>query len=122
MTVEFFVDRTRSYTQCRQHERVTADLPVRLEADAARPGDRVIDLSETGARVKTSSPLTPMSLISMHLELPTLDETVAIVGRVMWVTGRVMGIRFERRDEPHHPLGAALAAIGSALLTRRSSV
>lgn len=99
MTVEFFVSRTRSYTQCRQHERVTADLPVRLDADAARPGDRVIDLSETGARVKTSYPLTPMSLISMHLELPTIDESVAIVGRVMWATGRLMGVRFERMDE-----------------------
>ena len=48
--------------------------------------------------VVTPRPLPPMSLVSMRLELPHGSEAVEMLGRVMWATDHMMGIRFEQTD------------------------
>ena len=58
---------------------------------------RATDLSEAGMKVHTARPLTPMTLVSLRLELPH-DEPIDVLGRVMWSGQHMMGIRFERTD------------------------
>lgn len=96
--VEFYVARSQRYTQARSHLRVPADFPVQLRSDKLRMFDRARDVSEAGIGVITSQPLSPMTLVSMRLEMPHSPEPIDVIGRVMWATADSMGIRFEQSE------------------------
>jgi len=97
MTVEIYKSKSLRYTQARCHERLPTDFPVHVRTEELRVNDRATDLSEAGMKVHTARPLTPMTLVSLRLELPH-DEPVDVLGRVMWSGQHMMGIRFERTD------------------------
>ncbi len=98
MQTEFFVSKTHRYTQARCFSRLPTDFVVHVRSDELRVNDRVNDISEAGIGVITPRPLPPMSLVSMRLELPHGAEAVEMLGRVMWATDHMMGIRFEQTD------------------------
>jgi hypothetical protein len=98
MTIEFYVSKSLRYTQARRFARLPADFAVHLRTDELRVNDRVTDISEAGMKVHTTKPLTPMSLVSMRLDLPHATEPVDVLGRVMWSSRQMMGIRFEKTD------------------------
>jgi hypothetical protein len=99
-SVEFFVNRRPGYTQARSHTRVPATFPVRIvNTSSLRLADEARDVSEAGVGVVTHSPLAPMTLVPLRLELPTASEPIEVLGRVMWSTPSAMGLRFEQPDE-----------------------
>ncbi|MCU0701888.1 MAG: PilZ domain-containing protein [Myxococcaceae bacterium] len=99
------------YTQARSHTRVPASFPVRVvNAAALRLADEARDVSEAGVGVSTSSPLPPMTLVPLRLDLPTSTEPIEVLGRVMWSTSSAMGLRFEQPDERIHTGVARLRA------------
>ncbi len=98
MDVERYVSKRPGYTQARRHNRVPASFPVRVVSSSPRLADEARDVSEGGIGVATTSPLTPMSLVSVRLELPTATEPIEVLCRVMWATETAMGIRFEQPD------------------------
>lgn len=98
MTVEFYVSKSLRYSQARRFTRLPADFAVHVRSDELRVNDRANDLSEAGIGVVTARPLSPMTLISLRLELPHMPEPVDVLGRVMWATPHKMGIRFEKPD------------------------
>lgn len=83
------------YSQARRHPRVPTAFPVFVRDDAFRLSDQARDLSEVGIGVETDRPLPPMTLVTLHLEVPHAPEPVDVLGRVMWSNRRAMGIRFE---------------------------
>ncbi len=98
MTVEFFVAKSHRYTQARRFTRLPADFPVHVVADELRVSDRAHDISEAGIGVRTPRPLLPMSLVTLRLEVPHVAEPINLLGRVMWASDKLMGIRFEQSD------------------------
>ncbi len=98
MTIEFYVSKSHHYTQARRFARCPADFPVRVRGDGVRVNDRAADISEVGLRIETDRPLSPMTLISIRLELPHGLEPVDMLGRVMWAKEHMMGVRFEQTD------------------------
>ena len=98
MEIEFFAKKTHRYTQARRYARLPTDFVVHVRSDELRMNDRANDISEAGIGVVTPRPLPPMSLVSMRLELPHGSEAVEMLGRVMWATDHMMGIRFEQTD------------------------
>ena len=98
METEFFTMKRHRYTQARRFSRLPTDFVVHVRSDELRVNDRVNDISEAGIGVITPRPLSPMSLVSMRLELPHGSEAVEMLGRVMWATEHMMGIRFEQTD------------------------
>ena len=98
MTIEFYTSKSLRYTQARRFARLATDFPVHVRSDDLRVNDRASDISEAGLRVHTTRPLTPMTLVSMRLEVPHLVEPVEMLGRVMWSSKQTMGIRFEQTD------------------------
>lgn len=98
MAVEFYVAKRDGYSQARRHTRVPTDFPVLVRSDGLRMADRARDISEVGIGVATDKPLSPMTLVSVQLELPHTRQPVSLLGRVMWSSGAAMGIRFEQND------------------------
>jgi hypothetical protein len=98
MEIEFFAKTDHRYTQARRYSRLPTDFVVHVRSDELRLSDRANDISEAGIGVITPRPLAPMSLVSMRLELPHEPEAVEMLGRVMWATDHMMGIRFEQTD------------------------
>ncbi len=98
METEFFVSKKHRYTQARRFSRLPTDFVVHVRSNELRVNDRVNDISEAGIGVITPRPLPPMSLVSMRLDLPHGAEAVEMLGRVMWATNHMMGIRFEQTD------------------------
>ncbi len=86
------------YSQARRFTRLPADFVVHVRSDELRVDDHASDISEAGIGVVTHRPLPPMSLVSLRLELPNGSEAVDMLGRVMWATDHMMGIRFEKAD------------------------
>jgi hypothetical protein len=112
-SIEFFVNRRPGYTQARSHTRVPASFPVRVvNATSLRLADEARDVSEAGVGVSTRHPLSPMTLVSLRLELSTTSEPIEVLGRVMWSTDSAMGLRFEQPDER---LRAGVARLRAAL-------
>jgi Tfp pilus assembly protein PilZ len=74
------------------------DFAVTLRWPGLRMADRAVDLSEGGLAVETSEPLDAMTLVSLRLELPYLQQPVDVLGRVVWTGPSLMGIRFESSD------------------------
>lgn len=98
MTVEFFVAKSHRYTQARRFERLPADFQVQVVADELRVNDRAFDISEAGIGVRTDRPLSPMTLVSLRLEVPHDPQPIDLLGRVMWRSEHHMGLRFEQKD------------------------
>jgi hypothetical protein len=98
MDIEFFVSKPLRYSQARRFSRLPTDFVVHVRSDELRVNDRANDISEAGIGVLTPRPLAPMSLVSMRLELPHGAEAVEMLGRVMWASEHMMGIRFEQTD------------------------
>jgi hypothetical protein len=98
MDVERYVSKRPGYTQARRHQRVPASFPVRVVSSNLRLADAARDISEGGIGVATNSPLTPMTLAPVCLELPNAKEPIEVLCRVMWATDTAMGIRFEQPD------------------------
>ncbi len=99
MDTEFFTaSKSHRYSQARRFSRLPTDFVVHVRSDELRVNDRANDISEAGIGVLTPRPLAPMSLVSMRLELPHGAEAVEMLGRVMWATDHMMGIRFEQTD------------------------
>lgn len=96
MTVEFFMSKSLHYTQARGFSRVPADFPVQVITDELRVNDRANDISESGIGVRTLRPLPPMALVSLRMEVPHTQAPIELLGRVMWASGKKMGIRFEQ--------------------------
>lgn len=86
------------YSQARRFSRLPADFVVHVRSDELRVDDHANDISEAGIGIVTHRPLPPMSLVSMRLELPHGSEAVDMLGRVMWSTDHMMGVRFEQAD------------------------
>lgn len=98
MDIEFFVSKAHRYSQARCFSRLPTDFVVHVRSDELRVNDRANDISEAGIGVITPRPLAPMSLVSMRLELPHGGEAIEMLGRVMWASDHMMGIRFEQTD------------------------
>lgn len=99
MTVESFSAKpSYEYSQARRYPRLPADFPVRLRSDHLRLADRALDVSEGGLGVETDEPLPTMELVSLQLECPHSTVPVEALGRVVWVQGNRMGLRFEQVD------------------------
>lgn len=99
METEFFTTpKAHHYSQARRFTRVPTHFVVHVRSDELRVNDRVNDISEAGIGVITPRPLAPMSLVSLRLDLPHGAEAVEMLGRVMWATDHMMGIRFEHTD------------------------
>ncbi len=97
--IEFFRrEQPYSYSQARRHPRFAADFLVKVRTAEQRLNDRVRNLSEGGIAIETRSPLSPMTLVNLTLELPTEPRPIDLVGRVMWSTDEAMGVRFEQID------------------------
>jgi uncharacterized protein (TIGR02266 family) len=97
--IEFFRrEQPYSYSQARKHPRFAADFLVKVRTTDQRLSDRVRNLSEGGIAIETRSPLSPMTLVSLSLDLPTEPKPIDLVGRVMWATDSAMGVRFEQSD------------------------
>lgn len=94
----FTASKSHRYSQARRFSRLPTDFVVHVRSDELRVNDRANDISEAGIGVLTPRPLAPMSLVSMRLELPHGAEAVEMLGRVMWATDHMMGIRFEQTD------------------------
>ncbi len=88
----------QQYSQARRFNRLPADFVVHVRSEELRVDDHANDISEAGIGVVTHRPLPPMSLVSMRLELPHGAEAVEMLGRVMWASDHMMGIRFEQAD------------------------
>lgn len=99
MDIEIYVGKRLGYSQARRHTRVPASFPVHLVCGGLRFADEARDLSESGVGVLTKSPLPPMTLVPVRLEVPCFREPIELLGRVMWATGDAMGLRFEQPDE-----------------------
>lgn len=98
MNVEFFVNKRPGYTQARRFTRVPSTFPVQVVSSQLRLADEARDVSEGGVGVVTQVPLPPMTLVAMRLELPVTKEPIEVLGRVMWCTDAMMGLRFEQPD------------------------
>lgn len=98
MDIEFYASKPHHYTQARSFSRLPADFSVHVRSEELRLSDRANDISEAGIGVVTPRPLPPMSLVTLRLDLPHGSEPVEMLGRVMWVNGHMMGIRFEQTD------------------------
>lgn len=98
MDTEIFVSKPHHDTQARRFSRLPTDFVVHVRSEELRMNDRANDLSEAGIGVSTTRPLPPMSLVSLRLELPHGAEAVEMLGRVMWSTDHMMGVRFEQTD------------------------
>jgi len=98
MNTEIFAMKSHRSTQARRFSRLPTDFVVHVRSEELRVNDRANDISEAGIGVITPRPLPPMSLVSMRLELPHGAEAVEMLGRVMWATDHMMGIRFEQSD------------------------
>ncbi len=97
--IEFFRrEQPYSYSQARRHPRFAADFLVKVRSSDQRLADRVRNLSEGGIAIETRSPLSPMTLVNLSLELPNEPGPIDLVGRVMWATDDAMGVRFESGD------------------------
>ena len=97
-TENFTASKSHRYSQARRFTRLPTDFVVHVRSDELRVNDRANDISEAGIGVLTPRPLAPMTLVSMRLELPHCVEAVEMLGRVMWATDHMMGIRFEQTD------------------------
>jgi hypothetical protein len=115
MAVELIVNRPKGFTEARTHERVPASFPVRLKTPGLRLADEARDVSETGVGVLTKSPLTPMTVVPLVLEIPLPGGPIELMGRVMWSTPTAMGLKFEQLDprltDSVHTLRQALKRI-----------
>lgn len=96
--IEFLVGKKHPATHARRHDRMPVDFAVTLRWPGLRMADRAVDLSEGGLAVETSEPLDAMTLVSLRLELPYLQQPVDVLGRVVWTGPSLMGIRFESSD------------------------
>lgn len=96
--IESFTGRQHASTHARRHDRMPVDFAVTLRWPGLRMADRAVDLSEGGLAVETSEPLDAMTLVSLRLELPYLQQPVDVLGRVVWTGPSLMGIRFESSD------------------------
>lgn len=75
----------------RRHPRITADLPLRfVSGDGDQESFELVDLSESGARIKCGRRLGAMTRVSVGLRLPgrileqTDDVSVDTMGVVVW--------------------------------------
>jgi hypothetical protein len=59
-------------TERRKHPRVSANFPARIEA---LPACRVKDVSEAGVRCSLDTPVSPMTMVALLLEIPTITES-----------------------------------------------
>lgn len=98
MDTEFFTSKSHHYSQARRFARLPTDFVVHVRSEELRINDRANDISEAGIGVVTPRPLPPMSLVSLRLDLPHSVEAVEMLGRVMWASEHMMGIRFEQTD------------------------
>lgn len=97
--IEFFRrEQPYSYSQARRYPRFAADFLVKVRCGDQRLSDRVRNLSEGGVAIETRSPLSPMTLVNLTLELPNEPKPIDLMGRVMWATEDAMGVRFEQTD------------------------
>ena len=77
----------------RNHPRLRLGIPARLETlDGAREA-RLIDLSQTGAKIHCPGPHTIGQAVLQWLEFETFGETV-------WQDGELLGVRFDRPLSP----------------------
>jgi hypothetical protein len=82
--------RQRDSAERRQHERVPAEVPFRLKADGAEESFDLVDLSETGVRIKCRRSIPAMTRIQVSLVLPgqrigaSNDVRLDTTGVVVW--------------------------------------
>jgi hypothetical protein len=95
----------------RRHERTLVDFRVSLRWPRARDPECALNVSEGGVCVRTSDPLLARTLVSLGLEIPEHPLPLEVLGRVVWSTEQLMGIRFETTDAR---LGEVLARLRSA--------
>src|SRR5207253_5217513 len=82
-------------------------FPVELIAvsviDERRRADRVVDLSEEGARLETPEPLPSGTRSHFYFIVPGDDSRITcidITATVAWSKGHAMGLHFQRHPAP----------------------
>lgn len=82
--------RQRDPAERRRHERVPAGLPFRLKADGRDEAFDLVDLSESGVRIRCKRALAPMTRVQVSLVLPgqrigaSGDVRLETTGVVVW--------------------------------------
>jgi hypothetical protein len=82
--------RQRDSAERRRHERVPANVPFRLKANGSDEAFDLVDLSESGVRIRCRRALAPMTRIQVSLVLPgqrigaTGDVRLETTGVVVW--------------------------------------
>jgi uncharacterized protein (TIGR02266 family) len=88
---------------------VKVDYKVDLLRDDAEYTDYSVNINRDGLFLKSSSPLTPGTIVNLQFALPEDARTIKVAGRVVWITkefeekvgGRAepgMGIEFQDLD------------------------
>jgi hypothetical protein len=88
--------------EARQFPRVPLDSMAILRSDRDAAQGALLDLSRTGARLSSASPLQPRDYLSLSLNLPFhVPSLEVILAAVRWVRGRHVGVEFIRmtKDE-----------------------
>jgi hypothetical protein len=82
--------RQRDSAERRRHDRVPADVPFRLNADGVEDTFDLMDLSESGVRIRCRRSLPAMARIQVSLVLPARrvqapgDVRLDTTGVVVW--------------------------------------
>jgi hypothetical protein len=80
----------QDFAERRRHERVPASVPFRLKAGGADEAFDLVDLSESGVRIRCKRAIAPMTRIQVSLLLPgqrigaTGDVRLETTGVVVW--------------------------------------
>jgi hypothetical protein len=81
--------------EARQFPRVPLDSMAILRSDRDSAQGALLDLSRTGARLSSASPVQPRDYLSLSLNLPfQVPSLDVILAAVRWVRRRNFGVEF----------------------------
>ena len=80
----------------RRHARAPIDAPLAFSVKGVKEQRTGIgrDISLGGMFIETTSPATFGADVIVHVDLPGVDETLALPGVVRWVRDGGMGVQF----------------------------
>ena len=90
----------------REHPRVETNIEITFKEKGSLIRSYMLNVSNGGLFLKTAKPLPIDSVVNMHVKLPDQEETMIIVGRVVWINAKSgdhtfpsgMGIQFLKMD------------------------
>jgi hypothetical protein len=78
----------------RIYPRYVAELPVEIITQAGALAATSVDLSMSGMRVRTDTPLAFGDRLTLRFRIPGLEQDTEVDGTVRWVDGTQAGVQF----------------------------